>query len=197
MRVISGKAKGKKLQAPQGKNTRPITDMIKEALFNVLGKGIINSTFLDLFAGSGSVGIEALSRGALKAVFVDSNLAAIRAINNNLTNCRLADAAEVYRSDVFRLIEIFEKKLVRFDYIYVDPPFDQEHLFDKVMVRLGKGTVIDPEGTIIIRTHRKKAIQDTYNVLSRFRQNRYGESVLHYYALEKEEMGYDGNLPGS
>lgn len=187
MRVISGKAKGKKLLAPRGKNTRPITDMIKEALFNILGAGIADSAFLDLFAGSGSVGIEALSRGAQKVVFADSNLEAIQTINNNLENCGLRNNSEVYRQDVFRLIEILEKKHIRFDYIYVDPPFDQEHIFDKIMMRLGTGQVLNPEGIIIIRTSRKKTMNNNYKVLSRFRMNQYGESVLHYYCLDKEE----------
>ncbi len=187
MRVISGRAKGKRLQAPRGKNTRPITDMIKEALFNVLGADIVDSVFLDLFAGSGSVGIEALSRGAERVLFVDSSAEALNTINNNLNNCGLNEAAEVYRNDVFRVLAILEKGLVKFDYIYVDPPFDQEHLFNKVMDRLGAGIILHPEGIVIIRAQRKKNMREKYNVLSRFRLNQYGESVLHYYCLDKEE----------
>ena len=96
MRVIACKAKGKRLKAPPGLSTRPVTDMIKEALFNVLGSDIMGSRFLDLFAGSGSVGIEALSRGAAQVVFIDLDARAIRVLKENLDNCKLIPSALKY-----------------------------------------------------------------------------------------------------
>ncbi|MBP1761424.1 MAG: rRNA ((966)-N(2))-methyltransferase, partial [Firmicutes bacterium] len=120
MRVIAGYARGKRLKAPSGLHTRPITDMIKEALFNVWGPDILEAKVLDLFAGSGSVGVEALSRGAAQTVFVDNDKNAIKTIGENLKNCGFEDGYELYHNDVFRALDILSRNCRRFDYIYVD-----------------------------------------------------------------------------
>ena len=105
MRVISGSAKGRKLGSVPGDSTRPITDRVKESLFNIIGAEIQNSTFLDLFAGTGSVGIEALSRGAEAAVFVDLNRRAIKTVRANLKLTQLADRAQVIQGNAFSFLE--------------------------------------------------------------------------------------------
>ncbi|MGI6468873.1 MAG: 16S rRNA (guanine(966)-N(2))-methyltransferase RsmD [Syntrophomonadaceae bacterium] len=183
MRVIAGSAKGKRLKAPSGRETRPITDMVKEALFNVLGPGIKDARFLDLFAGSGSVGIEALSRGAAIAVFVDNNPKAVRIIYENLDNCGFGDNYEVYCNDVLRALTILDKRKAKFDYIYVDPPFNVEGIFMDVMKKLDQVEIMAPQGIIIIRTRRHKELPASFNCLKRYRLNYYGESALHYYSL--------------
>lgn len=183
VRVIAGSAKGKRLKAPSGKETRPITDMIKEALFNVIGPNIQDARFLDLFAGSGSVGIEALSRGAAGLVFVDNNPAAVRIIYENLDNCGFEDHYEVYCNDVLRALTVLHKNQVKFDYIYVDPPFTVEGIFMDVMKKLDQVDIIKPHGTVIIRTRRHKPLPETLSRLKRYRLNYYGESAMHYYSL--------------
>lgn len=194
MRVISGLAKGKRLKAPTGLNTRPITDMIKEALFNVLGHRVMGSNFLDLFAGSGSVGIEALSRGAKKVVFVDSSGEAIKFIKANLANCGLEGDYEVYRSDVFKALVILERHGTRFDLIYIDPPFSNERIFSEVMGVLGKVDILESDGIVVIRTPRKKDIPTTFNRLERYRVSNYGESILNYYCRHEEDTKHDGDF---
>lgn len=182
MRVISGIAKNRKLKAPPGQNTRPITDMIKEALFNVIGPKVIDSSFLDLFAGSGSVGIEAISRGAKQVIFIDSSYEAIKVIKYNLEHCGLYEKAQVYKNDVFKALDILKKRNLIFDIIYVDPPFTNPKIFDQVMLSLdSKHTLLAPNGVIIIRTQRNKSLPDHYDNLVKNKLSTYGESVLHYY----------------
>jgi 16S rRNA (guanine966-N2)-methyltransferase len=183
VRVIAGFAKGKRLKAPSGKETRPITDMIKEALFNVIGADIQGARFLDLFAGSGSVGIEALSRGATQAIFVDNSPAAVRIIYENLDNCGFEDHYEVYCNDVLRAVTILNKRAVQFDYIYVDPPFTVEGIFMEILEKLDQSRILDPQGSIIIRTRRHQELPTVLTRLNKYRFNYYGESAIHYYAL--------------
>lgn len=197
MRVIAGKAKGKKLKAPQGMKTRPITDMIKEALFNVLGHRIYEAAFLDLFAGSGSVGIEALSRGARPVLFVDNDKSAVSVIAENIRNCNITEGFDIYCQDVFNSLKFLERHGSQFDYIYVDPPFTRESLFAKIMIALGPAQLLADGGMIILRTQRKMDMLDRYGSLSRTRISPYGESVLHYYHVDGEEKGNDGDISRS
>ncbi len=149
----------------------------------MLGPNIQDARFLDLFAGSGSVGIEALSRGASQAVFVDNNPAAVRIIYENLDNCGFEDYYEVYCNDVLRALTILDKHGARFDYIYVDPPFTVEGIFLDVMKKLDQVEIMEPQGSVIIRTRRHKELPPAFSRLNRYRLNYYGESALHYYSL--------------
>lgn len=194
MRVISGRAKGKRLKAPPGTNTRPLTDMIKESLFNVLGSDVSGSNFLDLFAGSGAVGIEALSRNAGRVLFVEKDNHAVRVIKENLINCGFIEGYEVHRNDVFKALDIIRKRRLLFEYIYVDPPFTNEPIFDEVLQALDKAEILGGEGIIIIRTHRKKTLPLRLQNLEKYRVNDYGESTLHYYCFNEEEKHHDGNI---
>jgi 16S rRNA (guanine966-N2)-methyltransferase len=119
-RIISGTAKGLRLKSVPGDITRPITDRVKESLFNILGKDIVEATLLDLFGGTGSVGIEALSRGAAYVRFVDLHRAAIATIKANLEHTKLASAAEVVFSDAYALLR--QRADRQFDYVYIAPP---------------------------------------------------------------------------
>jgi 16S rRNA (guanine966-N2)-methyltransferase len=194
LRVISGSAKGKKLKAPRGLNTRPITDMIKGALFNVWGPRVTGCKLLDLFAGSGSVGIEALSRGAEKVVFVDNSNEAVKIIKENLANCRFDPMSTIYRSDVLKVLGLLNRQGDRFDLVYIDPPFTNEKIFYEVMVALDEVDILDPDGIAVLRTPRKKEMPDFKN-LHRYRQSSYGESSLHYYCRYEEDPKDDGNFP--
>ncbi len=185
MRIIAGTAKNKKLKAPPGNNTRPITDMIKEALFNVLGYKVQEADFLDLFAGSGSVGIEALSRGAKSVIFIDNNNGAIQTIYDNLKSCNFQDGFEVYKNDVFKALDIVVRRRLRFDIIYIDPPFTKAEIFDQIMLSLDSNiSLLDDNGIIIIRSPHRLSMPAEYKNLIKSRLNKYGESVLHYYLLK-------------
>ncbi len=186
MRVISGTARGRRLKAPRGINTRPITDMIKEALFNVIGYNIAAASLLDLFAGSGSVGIEALSRGAYMVVFIDNNVKSIQTIRENLSNCGFKENFKIYRNDVFRAIEILNHRQFKFDYIYADPPFTVQSIFNPFLSAMDKSSLLTNEGNLIIRSPRKMSLTANLSRLEEYRLDNYGESTLHYYRLNKE-----------
>ncbi|MFC0524021.1 16S rRNA (guanine(966)-N(2))-methyltransferase RsmD [Pontibacillus salicampi] len=135
MRVISGVHKGRKLTPVPGRQTRPTTDKVKEALFQMIGPYFDGGMCFDLFAGSGGLGIEALSRGMERAIFVDKQQKAISTIYENLEALRMKDQAEVYRTDAFRAIKAAGKRGLTFDYIILDPPYDKvkfEDLFEAI-----------------------------------------------------------------
>lgn len=136
MRVIAGSMKGRQLKAVPGKNTRPTGDKIKEAIFHKLGPFFDGGSCLDLFAGSGSMGIEALSRGMDKAVFIDIANPAIQTIHKNVELLKLQDYSEVHRNNAFRALTVLEKREMKFDLIILDPPYekvDYHLLLEKVV----------------------------------------------------------------
>lgn len=179
MRVIAGLSKGKKLKVPKGPDIRPITDTIKEALFNTIGPYLEGQTFLDLFAGSGAVGIEALSRLAEKVVFVERNPQAVAVIRENLQSCQLDAKARIIRGDVFRVTVHLAKESPEFDIVYVDPPFRQVTYFSKIMNYLG--ALVSPQGMIIIRSPKSLPMPGEGAGLTRVKASVYGDSVLNYY----------------
>lgn len=149
MRVIAGKARRILLRTPEGKDTRPTTDRIKETLFNMLQYDLADCTFLDLFGGSGGIGIEALSRGAGFCVFVEQNPAAAACIRENLKATGLEAQALVMNCDALAALKRLEPKRYRFDYIFMDPPYDQE-LERRMLEYLAGSSLIDKQSTVII-----------------------------------------------
>lgn len=148
MRVIAGTARRLKLKTLDGLETRPTTDRIKETLFNMIADGLFGCTFLDLFAGSGGIGIEALSRGAKKAVFVEKNPKAMACVRENLAHTGLAEQAETVQSDAFHaLAHLFRRE--SFDYIYMDPPYGKE-FEKKALGFLADSPLLAEDGVIII-----------------------------------------------
>ncbi len=148
MRVIAGSARRVSLKTLEGMNTRPTQDRIKETLFNMLQYDLADCTFLDLFAGSGGIGIEALSRGAKTAVFVEQNADAVQIVRENLKATRLEDRAVVMHTDALTALKRLEGKY-RFDYIFMDPPYNHE-LERQMLEYLTGSELIDKQSTIII-----------------------------------------------
>ena len=153
MRVIAGSARRLKLKTLEGMNTRPTQDIIKETLFNILQVHVPGSRFLDLFAGSGSIGIEALSRGASKAVFLENDRRAMDIIRSNLEFTHLRDRAVLIQGDALSGLNQLERK-GGFHLIYLDPPYGKG-LEDKVLEYLSRSSLLEPEGIIILETSRK------------------------------------------
>lgn len=148
MRVIAGKARRTQLKTIEGFETRPTTDRIKETLFNMISHRLADSNFLDLFAGSGGIGIEALSRGASEAVFVEMNPKAVACIRENLKNTKLTDQAEVLQTDVLSALRRLEGRQ-KFDYVFMDPPYD--HLLEKdVLTYLAESNILNRDALIIV-----------------------------------------------
>ena len=154
MRVIAGKARHLLLKTIPGLETRPTTDRTKETLFNVINPYIADCTFLDLFSGSGAIGIEALSRGANCAVFVESNHAAINCIKTNLVTTKLEQEAEVLNMEVMSAIGTLENKKKKFDIIFMDPPYDQE-IEKSVLIRLLSSSILHEDTIIIVEASKQ------------------------------------------
>ena len=178
MRVITGKAKGRRLKSVPGTGTRPITGRAKAALFNILGNDVIGSRFLDLFAGTGQIGIEALSRGATEAVFVERARAAIRTIRENLAHTHLDDNATMVRADVFEFLLRDENP---FDYIYVAPP-QYKGLWAKTLQMLDDrlGWLAD-DGWTIVQIDPLEYEDLELEHLALFDQRAYGGVMLCFY----------------
>lgn len=148
MRVISGSARSLPLKSVEGKNTRPTTDRIKETLFNMIAHLVAGCRFLDLFSGSGAIGIEALSRGAQEAVFVENHQKALACIRENLAFTRLADRARVLSKDVLAALRELEGEEA-FTIIFLDPPYDQGYE-EQVLRALRASTLVDEDTLLIV-----------------------------------------------
>jgi 16S rRNA (guanine966-N2)-methyltransferase len=188
MRVVSGQARGRRLQMVPGDTSRPIPDRVKQALFNILGEDVVEARFLDLFAGTGAVGIEALSRGAARAVFLDRAAAAVRTIRANLQTTGLQAGAEVIQTDAFAWLK--RAGGLQFDYIYVAPPQYQE-LWSAALTALDRRpTILAPDAWVIAQMHPKEFRPLELNWLSQQDQRLYGSTQLVFYiASEREDEG--------
>ena len=187
MRVISGTAKGKKLKAVPGDTTRPITDRTKEALFNILGDWIIEARVLDLFGGTGAVGIEALSRGAAHVTFIDKSQHATRAIGENLRICGLAGRATVKRTDAFKYLRQPPPDLCPFDLIYVAPPQYKDTWAEVIrLVDHETGRWLLPDGAIIAQIHPVEHQDLALQQLVLYDRRKYGSTLLCFYELADE-----------
>ena len=182
MRVIAGKAKGRLLAAPKGMETRPVTAKIKEALFNIWQVQVEGSAFLDLFSGSGSIGIEAISRGAKNVVFVEKSRRAVETIKKNIAACNFRNGYEIYQDDVFRRIKWLGKKGYLFDIIYLDPPFTVKEIFLPVMQALSDTAILAQNGVIAIRTRKEMEMPGDIGRLRQFKLKQYGISSVHFFS---------------
>ncbi len=175
MRVIAGSARGMKLKEPRGNDIRPTADKVKEALFSIIGNRVAGATFLDLFAGSGAIGIEALSRGADKAIFVDISRLSIMLIKENLARTGFSEKASVLKLDALQAIKTVADKKTMADLIYLDPPYakkQQTTIIDKIITH----AIIAKNGLIIV----EHAYEDqdwalSYSVI---KQKKYGRKSL-------------------
>ena len=180
MRVISGSAKGIRLSGVPGKSTRPITDQVKEALFNILGPWIRDKHVLDLFGGTGAVGIEALSRGAAYAHFLDTNYRAYQTIHQNLRTTRLEGRATVQKKDAFVFLN--EEIGDQFDLIYIAPPQYKDIWLKALLAVDNKPGLLDDDGMIIVQIHPKE-FQDSISLqhLHDYDSRNYGDTQLVFY----------------
>jgi 16S rRNA (guanine(966)-N(2))-methyltransferase RsmD len=181
LRVIAGSARGRRLHAVPGEITRPITDRTKESLFNILGADIFESAFLDLFAGTGSVGIEALSRGAEFALFVDHHPAAIKTIQRNLDETGLGHRARVVRKDAFKLLDTQPER--HFDYVYIAPP-QYRQLWERAVKSIDANPDwLSEDAWMIVQIDPVEYSPQAIIHLKEFEQRRYGSTLLIFYEV--------------
>lgn len=180
LRVIGGRAKGHKLKMVPGYATRPITDRVKENLFNILGAGVIETYWLDLFAGTGQVGIEALSRGASGADFVDRSAAAIRTIYANLRHTRLESASRVIQADAFDYLS--KGDFQPYDVVFVAPP-QYKGLWHQVVkvVDSRMAAILNEDGQVIVQIDPVEFIELDLKVLELVDKRKYGRTLLCFF----------------
>lgn len=179
MRVITGMAKGRKLLGPRGRTLRPTSDRIKESIFGILGEDVVDGVILDLFAGTGNLGLEALSRGARKAVFVERAREALRLIRKNLAQCGMEDRSEVIPKDALRAIRILEGRKEPFDIVFADPPYG-EGWIGKIVQALAAQTIWH-EGTILVlQRDQRESLPERMGGWILFRERRIGDTVLSF-----------------
>ena len=182
MRVISGCAKGHKLVVPQGMNTRPTTDRIKETLFNIISADVYDSRVLDIFCGSGAIGIEALSRNASIAYFVDNETEALNALGQNLAHTKLKEKAVVLGLDAIYAIKKLGVKEEKFDIIFLDPPY-AAGLYVPVLEAILKAGVLSKTGIIIAEQNAKEDTPLTAG-LKLTKEKKFGTTKMSFWSLE-------------
>ena len=181
LRVIGGSARGLRLKHVPGDTTRPITDKVKEALFNILGGEILDVLMLDLFGGTGAVGIEALSRGAKEVTFLDTSRLAVKTIRENLSTTRFDEKARVHQADAFSWLA--SQTNPHFDLIYVAPP-QYKGLWEKAMDLIDQNPeLLSDDGQVIIQINPLEWVDKTFTNLQVFDSRKYGDTLLVF--LEK------------
>jgi len=188
MRVISGSARGTRLQSFKGAKIRPTLDRVKESYFNRVGPGLSDLWFLDLFAGSGNMGVEALSRDAAQTVFVEKDARAQEVILRNLEKCHFGSEGDeganwvLLKMEAVQAIQVLEGRGQRFDLVYVDPPFTQE-LYADCLIELAGSKILQPEALVTVERHHKNNLEPNYGRLSLLNERRMGDTCLGFYGL--------------
>jgi 16S rRNA (guanine(966)-N(2))-methyltransferase RsmD len=180
VRIISGQLRGRRLRAPEGLGTRPTSDRVREALFNIISKHVPGARFLDLFAGSGAVGLEAISRGAEAAVFVDQSRRALEQIEDNVERCGVSDRARILGKDALAALKTLEAGGERFDVVYVDPPYDAG-LYRPILRFLGTSGLVEEDGIVVVELRSRDRLPDEVGELRHYRDERYGDTTLAFY----------------
>lgn len=184
MRIIAGELKGRKLHSIDTKLIRPTSDMVREALFSILGNMVVDSRFLDLFAGSGGVGIEAYSRGAKEVVFVDSASESIRVLKKNLELTKILHETEVIHSDFSIAIDRLSSQSREFDIVYIDPPYKMGIEIEAVK-KIQDKKILAEDGIIIIEHEAKNLMPDTIELFEKIKERKYGNVRLSLYGINK------------
>ncbi|OPY57367.1 MAG: Ribosomal RNA small subunit methyltransferase D [Pelotomaculum sp. PtaU1.Bin035] len=180
LRVIAGIAKKRQLKSPRGVEVRPTSGRVKEALFNILGPLVEGSNFLDLFAGTGNVGIEALSRGAERTVFVEKSVKNVRIIKENLDITGLEANARLVCLSVNQALPLLGREGLEYDLIFIDPPYHKDLVSD-TLNGIVKNGLLKPGGTVVIESGEKDLLPRGTVFLRLFRQEKYGDTFLSFY----------------
>ena len=180
MRVIGGTARGRRLKVPKSPGVRPTAARVKESLFNILPHDFTGLSVLDLFAGSGNVSIEALSRGALTAVLIDESPRSTAVIRDNLNRLGLSERAQVWTAPVFRSLRRLAKSGQTFDLIFLDPPYDRE-LVGASLDIIGQCHLLSAAGTVVAEHSPREPVRSHYENIVLNDQRRYGDTLLSFF----------------
>lgn len=182
MRIIGGEGGGRRLRTPRGSNTRPTSDRVREALFNILAARIPESRFLDLFAGSGAVGLEALSRGAAEAVFVEKRPQAAEVIRRNIEHLKLTGQATLYQADVNAFVNDWSPRLGAFDIVFMDPPYESGYA-ERTLRGISRCGLLTDRGVVVVESARTGLPPERVERLVLTKRRYYGDTVLSLYQM--------------
>jgi 16S rRNA (guanine966-N2)-methyltransferase len=179
MRIISGTSKGRKLVTPKSQFLRPTSDRVKESIFNILREEMEGKVVLDLFAGTGNLGIEALSRGAKKAIFVEKGRQALRLIQRNLNQFGLEERSKIIPKDAIRAIGILKQRGESFDLILMDPPYEKG-LIQRTLMKLNSYPIYHKDSILVIEHDRREPLSTVMDGWNLIRQRRIGDTLISF-----------------
>lgn len=180
--MVAGERKGMPLKAVSGTTTRPTTDKVKESIFNMIGPFFEGGIVLDLFAGSGALGIEALSRGAERAIFIEKDRRAFQVLKENIKKCRYEDRAEAYCTDALRGIKALLKRDIQLDYLFVDPPYKKLEYYDYILM-LEEGGKLSKDAIIVCEHSFDVQLPQAYGRFTCIRSEKYGKTIISIYRM--------------
>jgi 16S rRNA (guanine966-N2)-methyltransferase len=183
MRVIGGNVRGRRLKVPRGKTLRPTAARVKEALFNILPHDLSGARVLELFAGTGNLTIEALSRGAAEAILVDSSAESGKVIRENLHRLQLTDRTKVWITPVARALRLLARRGETFDMIFLDPPYERKWM-GSTLKSIAEGRLLRESGVLVAEHSIREQVEPRYNSLALRDQRRYGSTLLSFFARE-------------
>lgn len=188
MRIIGGARRGRRLVEWQESGIRPVRDVVRSALFNIISDFVDGASFLDLYAGTGSVGLEALSRGASTCAFVDQRHEACGIIRRNLDALEFLARGEVLETDCLQAVDLLGRRGRRFDLVFLDPPYYQD-LVPKSLAALADGRILSADPVVIAAVHRTESVDETVGVLHTADRRRYGDNRLVFYRRREALRG--------
>lgn len=194
VRVVAGSAKGRPLKSVPGMGTRPTTDKVKEAIFSMIGPYFDGGTVLDLFAGTGGLGIEALSRGMGRAVFIDMESKSIETVKANLKSTGFESNAEIYRNEAGRAIKALEKRKYIFDLVFLDPPYRMKN-GDALMTEMATRGLLSTGALLVLEYESSYSYPEEITEFLHLRTAKYGEtavSIYEYNPIEEDQSGQAG-----
>ena len=183
MRIIAGTYRGLRLRTLKGGNLRPTTDQLRETLFDVLGPSVEGSTFLDAYAGTGAVGMEAISRGARDVVFIEHHRAASQLIRENLKTLEIESGYALLTCNVLTGLERLERESERFDVVFLDPPYEEIREYHHTLRQLARGSLLGTESLVIAEHSKHIQLEENYLTLHQTRLLRHGDAQLAFYRL--------------
>ncbi len=182
MRIVAGEAKNRKIKSQNTHNVRPTMERVKESLFSIITSYIEGAVFLDLYSGTGNIALEAISRGAKRAVMIEGNPEALKIIIENVNNMKFQDRCRAYRNDVMRAIEILGNKRESFDIIFMDPPY-KENLCGATINKILENGLLKKTGILIAEHFIKEDMPEEIGELKKTDERKYGNKVITFYGF--------------
>ncbi len=197
MRVIAGTQKGRRLKAPTGNRIRPTSERVREALFSILNRDVRDANVLDLCCGTGTIGLEALSRGAARVVFVDNHRDSLLLLKDNVKRCGDPPNTVTLAGDAWELVRQSQlRQYAPFDIIFVDPPYQHQDL-EALLCKLGTGQILAPDGMMVVEHFWKTVVPQDAGSVQQMRQSRYGDTILTFFQHSGPESHANRRVSGN